>query len=71
LLLFLSFVDEDIVLTLDYNGKVYRQLTKTAGMICYSAGKKEKLVYVFIHGNAISKCLFDPKVIDIEKVVLY
>jgi hypothetical protein len=32
-LLFLSFVDDGIVLVLDYNGKVYRQLTKIAAFI--------------------------------------
>jgi hypothetical protein len=41
-LLFLSSVDEGIVLILDDNGKVYRQLTKTVGMILNSAGVKAK-----------------------------
>jgi hypothetical protein len=41
-LLFLSFVDEGIVLILDDNGKVYCQLTKTVGMIWNSAGVKAK-----------------------------
>ncbi len=41
-LLFLSFVDDGIVLILDDNGKVYHQLTKTVGMIWNSAGVKAK-----------------------------
>ncbi len=32
---------------------------------------KQSLVHMFIHGNTILKCLFDPDSTDIEKVVLY
>ncbi len=71
-LLFLSFVDDGIVLILDYNGNAYRQLHKRAASIWNLKSHIYIYIYIYICSWEYHfKVFLNPKVKDTEKVVLY